>query len=454
MINYTLSAVGKHDITNIGGIKSTMPAWESAKRFVHTRLAIQLDRLINKTFLTSNDYQLLQDIHGHYSGNTLIYDPDFNLFNEVINFNVSESDGSFDVEYSVMVKRKCTTFDDYITLGCSDNTLHTITKKVDRQFNATEEMTQVIGEGIDPLGYTEITISVEGEITGLVPGVGIASQGAILMDKLPTVGGTGSFLTLGTDNKFSKLYYAEEVLGTIMTFGTKEDEYFDFVPEFKEALGINSINLEVDVEGDQAHLVKSLRPSNISITKNPIDGTISYSVSYNNKYNCDKTNHFAIDISIENPTPIIAEFVIPNNNGKDGNGDIIRNEDNTPTCPGHTVIQQLGTQTAKKINVSIKGNTGLDFKNCCLGNGPNGEQADPQDLITLDNPNWDLLNLDYFNLDEFIMPPGLVIPEFGPNFILTQKQKKMSFPKGDFTITLGYTLATVCTVDQGLEPEG
>jgi hypothetical protein len=454
MFNYTLSAVGKHDITNINGVKTTMPAWESAKRFVHTRLAIQLDRLITKTFLKSNDYQLLNDIHGHYTGFSLINEVDFALFNEVINFNVSESDGSFDAEYSVMVKRKCLNDGNYINIGCSDNTLHTITKKVDRKFNATEEMTQILGEGADPLGYTEITISIDGEIRGLVPGVGITSQGAVLLDRLPQAGGTGSFLTLGNQNKFSKLYYAQELLNSIMTFGTKKDEYFDFVPEFKEALGVNSINLEVDVEGDQAHLVKSLRPSSISVTKNPIEGVISYSVIYDNKYNCDKTNHFAIDISVENPTPVIAEFIIPNNNGKAGlNGQILRDEDGNPLCPGHTVIQQLGTKTAKKINVTLKGNTGLDFKNCCLGNG-GGQQADPNDLITLDNPNWDLLNLDYFKLDEFIIPEGLVIPEFGPNYILTQKQKKISFPKGDFTITLAYTLATVCSVDQGLEPEG
>lgn len=453
-INYNLSAVGKHDITNINGVKATIPAWESAKRFVHTRLATQLDRLIGKVFLRSNDYQLLNDLHGHYSGSPLIYDPEYGLFNEVINFNVSESDGSFDVQYSVMVKRRCLNPAGYITIGCSDNTLHTITKKVDREFKATEEIAQIIDPEANPLGYTEITITIDGQIVGLVPGVGIASQGAILMDKLPTVGGTGSFLTLGNANKVSKLYYAEELFNQLVTAGTKEDEFFDFVPEFKEALGINSITLEVDVEGDQAHLVKTLRPSRISVTKNPINGTINYSVTYDNKYNCDKTNHFSIDISVENPTPIIAEFVIPNNNGKDANGNIIRNEDGTPVCPGHTVVQQLGTQTAKKITVTMKGNTGLDFKRCCLGNDFTGDQADPNDLITLDNPNWDLLNLDYFNMDEFIIPEGLVIPEFGPNFILTQKQKKMSFPKGDFTITLGYTLATVCSVDQGLEPEG
>lgn len=452
-INYNLSAVGKHDITNINGVKSTVPAWESAKRFVHTRLITQLNRLIFKVFLRTNDYQLLNNIHGNFTGMPLIKDDTYGLFNEVVNFNVSESDGSFDVQYSVMVKRKCSNIAGYITTGCSDNTLHTITKTVNKEYKATEEIAQIIGPGVDPVGYVEISIQVDGQIVGLVPGVGIASLGGVLIDQLPTLGGTGSFLTMGGAAKRSKLFYAEELLSQIVTQGSKEDEFFDFVPEFKEALGINSITLEVDEPGNEAHLVKSLRASRISITKNPINGTISYSATYDNKYNCDKTNHFSIDISVENPTPIIAEFIVPNNNGKDLLGNILRNPDGTPECPGNTVIQQLGTRTAKKITVSIKGNTGLDFKNCCLGNDFAGGQPDPNDLITLDNPNWNLLNLDYFNMDAFTIPAGLVIPEFGPNFILTQKQKRMSFPKGNFTITLGYTLATVCSVDQGLEPE-
>lgn len=431
MINYNLSAVGKHDITNIGGNKTTIPAWESAKRYVHTRMIVQLTKLLNNLFLDSNEYNLLSNIHSSYDGNVNPavnpYDH-YQLFNEVINFNVSESDGSFDVQYSVMAKRRCEEQDSY---GCYDAALHKITKKIDRTFTANEETNEYV---------SEITITVDGEITGLVPGAGLTSLGSVILDALPSQGGTGSFLTI-KDNSISlqnsKDYHASQLLYNIMLFGKAEGERFDLKKQFKDLLGINHQTLEVAPETE-------IRPSRISMTRNPLNGTINYSATYDNKFNCDR-NHFSIDISVENPTPVIAEFIIPNNSLQDANGVTIRNEDGTPTCPGHTVIQQLGTKTAKKINVSIKGNTGLDFKRCCLGND---DDDNPNDLT---NPNWDLLSLDYFNMDDFLLPEGLVIPEFGPKYILTQKNKKMSFPKGEFDITLSYTLADVCDIDIGLE---
>lgn len=435
MINYNLSAIGKHDITTIsdpitGFTKTTLPAWESAKRFVHTRMLLQLTRLINGVFLTTNNYDFLQNIHGNNVLNppTVEMGSDYNLFNEVVNFNVSESDGSFDVQYSVLVKKTCPAQDN---LGCSNNALHKITKKVDRTFTANEKTNDFV---------TEISITIDGEITGLVPGAGLASLGRLALEALPNQGGTGSFLTIRNDNTAmnnSKDHNAAELLKDIMVFGRKEGERFDFKTDFKKLLGINYSALEVAEDTE-------IKPSRISITRNPLNGTISYTATYDNKFNCDR-NHFAIDISVENPTPVIAEFVIPNNSLQDENGITLRNQDGTPQCPGHSVIQQLGTQTAKKINVAIKGNTGLDFKRCCLGND---DDKNPNDLT---NPNWDLLSLDYFNMDEFILPTGLKIPEFGPKYILTQKNKKMSFPKGEFDITLSYTLADVCDVDIGLE---
>lgn len=439
--NYSLSAIGKHDIViDNNSRKFTMPPWESAKRFVHTRLLQQINQLINKTFLATNEYKLLNDLHINNQNNPTVQYTRYNLFNEVINFNVSESDGSFDVQYTVLLKKSCVNnYPGFINntttdIGCSNYALHKVTKKVDRTFTAHEQTNEYV---------TEITINVDGEIIGLVPGAGVTSLGNLILDKLPIAGGQGAFLTMNSDivtYTNSKYAYANDLLGRIMTFGTTPNSRFDLTQDFKTVLNINASTLEIAPN-------TVIKPSTISVTKNPINGTINYSVSYNNKYNCDR-NHFAIDISVENPTPVIAEFIIPNNSKI--NGVIERKQDGTPLCPGHSVIQKLGTQTSKKITVNVKGNIGLDFKRCCLGTPIGQALNDP--AFNIGNPNWDLLNpeMNILSISGIIIPSGLVIPEFGPSYILTGKTKKMTFPKGEFDLTLNYTLADVCDVDQGL----
>jgi len=378
-INYSLSAVGKHDIYLQDSNKGTLPSWEHAKRWVHTRLNNQIIQMYNGFFMTGGAAQL-NELHSEDNINPLIAAPNFILYNETLNFGASESEGSFNAEYSAIAKQACSIQG---SPGCINNAIHTVKKTVSKEYNANETIND---------DNQDTSISIEGQITGLIPGGGVFGTGGLKLDLL----GTGSFLT-HTDNKIDKNVAAQELLSSIFDFYS-----FDFNDAFKLALGIDYSLLRVSPS-------TIIRPSKMTLTRNYLSGIINYSAEYNNKYNCE-TNHYDIKVDVDEPTPIIKEFIIPNNNH------------------GYSVIQKLSTQTAKKINVSITGNIGDLLNKCCLGV----------------NNNWNLLNLNMFSLTDFNVPPGIALPEINPNFVLTNRTKQVTFPNGDFTINLAYTCASVC----------
>lgn len=417
-INYTLSATGKHDIYYIDDQKVTLPAWEHAKRYVHRRLIYQIDSMFN-SFLSMNANSQLSTIHsyGLNNGTINLTDPlggipSFGLFNETLNFDVSESDGKFSVQYSAMVKQLCPA-NEY-NIGCSNNALHTVTKQINRTFSANEETN---------LENQDITLTVNGEIKGLVPGRGSDTLAPFVVVD-PDGPYKGTFL-LKQNTPYDKNDFADRLLVGDRLLGTRgifDPIAYDLTEEFKLALGITPEVLAVNSN-------TLLKPSKMNLTRNYLQGTINYTAEYNNKYNCS-TSHFDIQLSVEMPVPIIAEFVIPNNNVLDENNNVCAN--------GYSVIQKLGTQTAKKINVSINGNLGFDLGKCCLGT-QNLEGGDC-------DRNVDLLALNYFSIQDFVLPPGVVIPTLGPNYVLTNKQKSTTFPKGDFSISLEYICADVCDI--------
>lgn len=390
-INYKVSATGRHDVIN-NGEKMTLPAWEHAKRWVHTRLYNQLTQMYTnlQLFMGVGEYGPLNNIHNN-SSPPLINTPLFDLYNEVVNFNVSESEGTFSAEYSATVKQRCSATSNN-AIGCTNSALHNITKKVTKQYRSNEEI---------DISNQEISIAIDGQIQGLIPAGGLA--GGLKLDVL----GTGSFATFQNSSAFDKNYAAQQALDTIFNFID-----YDFTPEFKEKLGINYITLQVNP-------ATNIKPSKMTLTRNYLAGTINYNAEYNNTYNCP-TSHFDITIDVQEPVPIIKEFIIPNNN-------INNNLSN-----GFSLIQKLGTKTAKKIDVTITGSVGDDFGRCCLGT----------------NNNWNLLDYNYFSLTDFILPPNLVIPEISPDYVLTDRKKQITFPDGAFTINMSYVCSTVCQISK------
>jgi|LakMenE01Jun11ns_1017448.scaffolds.fasta_scaffold9953275_1 hypothetical protein len=422
-ISYTLSATGKHDIYDVGENKTTLPAWEHAKRYVHRRLIYQIDSMFG-SFLSIGGQGTLANIHAN-TGNGLLDltdplggVPAFGIYNENLTFDVSESDGTFSVQYNAIVKRNCPVYE--FNIGCSNNTLHTVTKQINRTFSANEETN---------LENQEITVSVNGEIKGLVPGRGSYTLAPFVIAN-PDGPYKGTFL-LKQNTLYDKNDYAQQLLtgnSVAGVVGIFDPISYDLTEQYKLALGITPDLLAVNPN-------TILRPSKMTLTRNYLEGTINYNAEYNNKYNCS-TSHYEVQLSVEMPTPVIAEFVIPNNN--------VELLNDTVCASGYSVIQKLGTQTAKKISVSINGNLGFDLGKCCLGSQRLEAGSCDESL--------DLLDLNYFSTQDFIIPSGVVIPIIGNeitgnNYVLVNKQKSTTFPKGDFSITLDYICADVCEVD-------
>ena len=411
-VNYNLSATGKHDVYYNTGLeeKVTLPAWEHAKRYVHRRLINQINSMFG-SFLSTGLSGPLSQIHAYGNNSSIdLIDPlggapAFGIFDETISFDVSESDGSFSVQYNAIVKQNCPIFENNI--GCLNATIHTVEKNISRTFSANEETN---------LENQDIVVTVNGEIKGLLPGRGSNSLGPLIIAN-PDGPYRGTFL-LRQNTFYDKNDYAEQLLLRIF-----DPISYDLTENFKLALGITPDLLAVNP-------YTILKPTKMNLTRNYLQGIINYTAEYNNKYNCS-TSHFDIQLSVEMPVPVIAEFVIPNNN--------VERQDGSVCASGYTVIQKMGTQTSKKVNVEINGNTGFDLGKCCLGsNFTFGGVCDGESL--------DLLDLNYFSAQDFVIPSGVIIPIIGDNYVLISKQKKTSFPKGDFSISLQYVCADVCEV--------
>lgn len=424
-ISYTVQATGKQ-ITSVDNNKNKrmLPAWEHAKRFVHTKLLQQMGGLFN-SFLSMNNqvdisqmgangqngaFSSFKDLHAN--GITTL--PSFGLYNEHISFDVSESNGVFSATYNAMIKRHCP-FDDVggsvnsdYAFPCYDNVLHVVSKSVTQAFEANEENSTV---------NRNTSITINGTITGLVPG-GILNPGSrIHINNLKT----GSFLCYNSNSQYpqvggaggyDKSYYANFAFDHLFNYNN-----FDLIPKFKELLGVTPFALNVSPTA-------SLLPSNMNITRDLINGNINYTATYDTKYNCDP-NNFEINVSTTESVPLVAEFTVPNNNIKDVNDVLCDNG------KGYSVMQLLGTFTPKTVDVTINASVASDFNKCCLGT----------------SDNWNLLDYNMMQLESFVIPAGMNIPYIGENYALTKKSKTFSFPKGDTSFSLSYVCADFCEID-------
>lgn len=425
-IAYTVKATGKQSVfVDPNGTKRMLPAWEHAKRFVHTKLLQQMGGLFNN-FLNLNGQVDISDLgnntlnqNGVFSNfknlhaNGITAFPSFGIYNEYVSFDVSESDGTFSATYNAIVKRHCP-FDDVggfinsdYTFACYDNVLHTVSKSVTKSFDANEQNT---------LANQNTAITINGTITGLVPG-GIFSPGSrIHINNLTT----GSFLCYNANSQYpqvggaggyDKSYYANFAFDNLFNYNA-----FDLIPKFKDLLGVTPFALNVSPTA-------SLLPSNMNVTRDLINGTLNYTATYDTKYNCDP-NNFEINVSTNEAVPVVAEFTVPNNNVVDANGVLCDNG------KGYNVMQLLGTFTPKTIDVSIKASVRSDFNKCCLGT----------------DENWNLFDYNFVQLQSFVIPQGMNIPYIGENYALTKKTKTVSYPQGDMSFSLSYVCADFCEI--------
>lgn len=359
-ITYTINCTGKHyfDDSNL------IPAWEQAKNFCQYRLYNEVSKLINdivqRTSLnqcaptkTFDDVFGTSGIGGLLSG---LSESDYDVFNEIIDCKTSEADGSFTATYNALVKRtNTTTYSD-------PRSLHTFR----------------IGKTIQNDGpQKNIVFSIDGNIQGLIKG-GLINSPNIL--EFPNNGS----IFLSNEPTSSKYNNALLAYNKIISDGILKGPFIDL-------LGINMEALEVDCPGTSYP-----PPINHSATHNYGEGTISYKAEYNSNKACAGNSLYNnITINIDEPIPVVAEFIIP------GRGD------------KGPIIQKFPAKTSRKISVSIEGRTDPE---CCHDPGAVFQQLCQNGIA---------------------LPTG--IPASGiTNLIIVEDTHNFNAMDGSFTINRGY----------------
>lgn len=323
-VSYDLSATGKNYYIN----DNLVPAWQQARLFVQDKLYKQVTSLISgqNQIETNNDDACeaskdLSSIHnmdnltprqsGLFKDFKTLRDAYFNdirydIYNEKITCNTSESDGTFSVVYECMIKK----YDNTISPS-ANSVLHTYTKT-----NTIDT-----SKGVNP------SISVQGTIQGLVRG------GFIYYNNDYILPASGTFLT-SIDSKETK--YAN-ALGY---FNAKVGDASDLSDSFKDILNIKKSELLIPgvFTGDSIYP----RPSSFSVDHAYSAGTITYNGSYDKNLATTLDNGYTnITITRNDPIDIVQEFVVPGRS----NGPI---------------IQKLNMKTSRIISVNIEG---ADYRN-------------------------------------------------------------------------------------------
>jgi hypothetical protein len=380
-VSYNISATGKNYYID----DQVTPAWLNAKNFVQDRLYTVVTNLITSGLLNSSRIlrqsglescsaqDTLNQIHRNNTpgilsslagaGNT-----GYKVYNETISCETSESEGTFSANYSSILKKNTT------ASFAANNVIHTVSKSIGTSYDSSAKKT--------------VSISVQGNIEGLFEGGVIRTGGSF------TLPNTGTLLIGST--LASKYTSAESFLTKIISGD-------DLKSDYKTALGITADQLELS--NNTCLTSATLFPSSFNLTKNYMDGTISYSAEYNSTRACVPSGDVAsASITVENPIPILAEFNIPGGYAGDGG----------------VVIQDIGVNSSRKISVSIQGKS---TRKCCINN--------------------DLTSLLGVSCSGVVLPSGIKLPN-EDDYILTQKNRQDNLMDGSYTMNLGYICSSGC----------
>jgi len=308
-VSYNISATGKNYYVN----GKLIPAYQQAKLFVQQRLRDQIISLINGAVQIEADNmdscgatKDITEIHdtdttgGLASGmNTLRNgSPVFDVYNETISCDTSESDGSFSLNYQALIKRNDPTIN-----PLANSAIHTYTKDI------TTDNT------------SSANISVKGSIRGLVRG------GFIYYDfndfQLPA---NGSFITAkdGSETRYSN---------ALAHYTSQIEHSTDLLPSLKDKLNIKKSQLLI--KGSDGYPPAT----SFVLDHNYTNGTLSYTANYDRAQTLAKERGY-INVSIvrNDPIDMIQEFVVPGRyNGP--------------------IIQKLNMKTARTISINIDGAT-------------------------------------------------------------------------------------------------
>lgn len=371
-VNYSLSAVGKLYFCN----ELTIPAHEEARKFIQERLYktvkdlifsgySKLFKITHDTFDTACGLGSLSGINCSASGaNSLLGTLSYLPYNESISCETSESDGSFSANYTCVLKP-------------NDGVNHTLTKTASKEKTGKDKF--------------NCGISVNGTIQGFVPGGLIYSDGSFSLPQ------NGSVLVRSSLSQ-------NKIMSASSFFNNKIANGLDLKDDIKDKLGIIYSNLCIKTEDLCDDMPTYPPPASFNLTTNYTDGTINYSAEYTSDRSCKQASETAsISVSSDGGTDVIAEFIVPN---------------------GNTIIQDLGTKTAKRITINVQGKNG-EPKDCCLENtGLSG-------LI------------ESSSCGGVSLPSGISIPG---DVIITQKQISNNLKEGTYNATISYICATACDI--------
>lgn len=373
--SYTINVTGKNYYLN----DLLIPAHEQARIFAQKRLYDRVSQLVSGG--SSNIFKVTTDVSSepcgsdtlntiHQDGLGILGNLTYLPHNETISCEISESDGSFSANYACVLKSKA------VGMTYSDQSvIHTVSRSRTRDAQSGTRDNYVI--------------SIDGTIQGLVLGGLIYTAGNF---SLPS---NGSFI-IGANNSTNKYSTASSFYSSIGSDSDLEDD-------FKDILNITFDELEADIS-DCSDLLTYPKPASFNLTRNYIDGTINYSAEYSTESACNRDGESIHNISIttDNPTPILAEFIVPN---------------------GPVIIQDIKTVTARKITISIDGRENSN-RNCC------------HDLSTL---------VSSLGCSAIVLPPGVILPDTS-KYILTQKNKTDNKIEGTYNITLAYICDPGCSI--------
>lgn len=375
--SYNINVTGKNYYID----DKVVPAHEQARIFAQKRIYDKVIQLVSGG--NSNLFKITSPVSGspcgsdtlntiHQDGNGILGAITYIPHNETISCEISESEGSFSANYSCILKSKANGMN-----YSGQSVIHTITKSRTRSAESGSK--------------DNYSISVEGNIQGLYQGGLIYSAGNF---SLPS---NGSFIVKASDtaNKYTS---ASSFYGNI---GTEED----LSDNLKQALNITFAELNVSPSGcASSPPPTSPRPSSFNLTRNYIEGIITYNAEYSSNSACNKDGESfqSVSIDVENPVPVLAEFIVPN---------------------GGTIIQDIKTITAKKVNITISGRK-QKTRECC----PNVNEM-----------------IQSIGCGDVVLPSGVSLPD--PNkYVLTQKQRTDNKTEGTYTFSLSYICLPGCEI--------
>jgi hypothetical protein len=367
-ISYTISATGKNYYKN----NQLIPAWEQAKNFVQDKLFSKVSGLLTSAIGLTADTACaasssLSSVGSSSNGALSNLDSLYGIYNETLSCTTSETDGTFSVTYNGLIKRNNTSPTNHPA------SRHTFSKTINTQ-DTNKKIT---------------TINIQGTIEGLVSGGVVTAIGSGF--QLPN---NGSILT--SSNTVTKYSNALTALNKLI-------DQSDLKSTVKSKLGITIASLGLTQSLAQCSGLgdSAIIPSSFSLTHNYHEGIINYNIEYSSDIICGQVGSFSnITLSVENPTPILAELPIPHT--------------------GVLLIQDMETQTAKRVSITIEGGGN---RQCCL------VSSGLSSIISGAT---------------FTIPSGVSLPNMS-NYILTQKQRTDNIIDGSYTINLSYICSVGCS---------